>query len=117
MGELSVPVCSREDHMLLVSVMYPSKPGSSFDRDYYLQKHMPLVKERWGPMGLENVQVVRGIDIADGRPQPYQVMALLTFRSMADFQAAADAHGQELFGDIPNFSNVQPVVQISETMG
>jgi uncharacterized protein (TIGR02118 family) len=107
----------QEDHMLLVSVMYPSKPGSSFDHDYYLRKHMPLVKERWGPMGLENVQVVRGIDAPEGRQQPFQVIALLTFRSLADFQAAADAHGQELFGDIPNFSNLQPVVQISEPIG
>jgi hypothetical protein len=37
--------------MVLVSVMYPNEAGSSFNHEYYLQKHIPLVRERWS-MGL-----------------------------------------------------------------
>jgi uncharacterized protein (TIGR02118 family) len=102
--------------MVLISVMYPNEPGSSFDRDYYLQTHLPLVRSRWDPMGLEDLRPVRGVGTADGSPPPYQVMALLTFRSMQDFQEAGRAHGQEIFADIPNFTNVQPVVQINESL-
>ena len=52
----------------------------------------------------------------DGSPPPYQVIALLTFRSLQDCQKAAEAHIQEILGDIPNFTSVQPVVQISEDL-
>ena len=102
--------------MVLVSVMYPNEPESWFDLDYYLQKHIPLVKERWSPMGLEDVRLVRGVSMPNAAPPLYQVMALLSFRSMQDFQNAAGAHAQELFADIPNFTNVQPVRQISEDL-
>jgi len=43
-------------------------------------------------------------------------MALLTFRSMQDFQNAAAAHVQEIMGDIPNFTNVKPIIQINESV-
>jgi uncharacterized protein (TIGR02118 family) len=102
--------------MVLVSVMYPNEPGSSFNQDYYLQRHIPLVKERWNSMGLMDVRLVRGVGTPDGTPIPYRGMALLSFRSMQDFQNAAGAHAQEIFADIPNFTNVQPVVQISEDL-
>ncbi|WP_134499687.1 EthD family reductase [Microvirga pakistanensis] len=102
--------------MVLIAALYPNDPGSSFDHDYYLQTHIPLVKERWGPMGLEDVRLLRGIHAPDGSPATYQVIALLTFRSMQDFQQAAEAHAQEVLGDIPNFTSVQPVLQVSENL-
>jgi len=105
----------KEGSMILVSVMYANEPGSTFDRDYYLQTHIPLVRERWNAMGLEDLRLVRGIDTPDGSP-PYQVIALPTWRSMQDFQEAARVHGQEIFADIPNFTTVRPVVQISEQL-
>jgi hypothetical protein len=32
--------------MILVTVMYPADAQTTFDIDYYLNKHIPLVKER-----------------------------------------------------------------------
>jgi len=95
--------------------MYPNEPGT-FNQDYYLQKHIPLVKKRWTSMGLIDVRLVRGVGTLDGTPIPYQGMALLSFRSMQDFQKAVETHAQEIFSDIPNFTNAQPVVQISEDL-
>jgi hypothetical protein len=43
-------------------------------------------------------------------------MALLWFRSLQDFESAGQEHGREIFADIPNFTNVKPVVQINETL-
>ena len=101
--------------MILVSVMYPGGADAlPFDLDYYLKHHMPLVRERWSSMGLEKVEVVKASGTPDGSPAPFQVMALLTFRSLDDFQKAGAAHGKEIFGDIPNFFKGQPVVQINE---
>ena len=68
-------------------------------------------------MGLESVQLLRGIASGDGREPVYQVIALLSFRSQQEFQKAVQAHGQEIFADIPKFTSVQPVVQINEALG
>jgi uncharacterized protein (TIGR02118 family) len=103
--------------MILVSVMYPGGEGATFDEAYYLREHIPLVKKRWNGMGLQEVRLVKGVATPDGSTPPYRVMALLTFRSVQDFQDAAGSHGPEILGDIPRFTNVQPVVQINEALG
>ena len=97
--------------MILVTVMYPGGSGSNFDMDYYLKRHMPLVRERWSPMGLHDATVVKGVGTPDGQPAPYPVMALLKWDTADAFKAAAAEHGEEIFGDIPKFTNVQPAVQ------
>ena len=35
-----------ESDMVLVSVLYPNQAGSRFDERYYLDKHIPLVRQR-----------------------------------------------------------------------
>jgi uncharacterized protein (TIGR02118 family) len=103
--------------MILVSVMYPGGAHTTFDLDYYMQKHIPLVKERWTPHGLKSAQVLRGAGKADGSAADYQMMALLTFGSLEDFKSAGKAHGKEIFADIPKFTNSQAVVQINDIIG
>jgi len=41
--------------MITISVMYPAGKGATFDQEYYLKKHIPLVKQRWQSMGLKAV--------------------------------------------------------------
>ncbi len=100
--------------MILVSVMYPGGSGTRFDMDYYLKRHMPMVRERWSPVGLHEAKVVKGVGTPDGGAAPFQVMALLTWDSADAFKKAAEANGEEIFGDIPNFTDTQPAVQINE---
>ena len=59
--------------MIIVTVMYPNEPGSTFDETYYLQTHAQLVKDRWGPMGLESVQIVRGVGTPESRIQKFMI--------------------------------------------
>ncbi|UZP38432.1 hypothetical protein NXS19_006248 [Fusarium pseudograminearum] len=40
--------------MAQVLVVYPS--GPSFDMDYYLKTHMPLVASKWGPLVSQELQ-------------------------------------------------------------
>ena len=103
--------------MILVTVMYPAGAQTTFDLDYYMKKHIPLVQERWGSLGLKGAQVLKGAAKADGTAADYQMMALLTFESLDAFKAAGKAHGPEIFADIPKFTNTQPVVQINEILG
>ena len=49
--------------MIRVSVLYPNEAGKKFDFDYYQNKHMKLVRERWGSMGLQKIEVDRDRDI------------------------------------------------------
>jgi uncharacterized protein (TIGR02118 family) len=99
--------------MFVISVMYP--PSGKFDLAYYLEKHIPLVRSRWSPAGLKNISVLRGKGGVAGDPPVYPVMTLLNFDRLEDFQAAVEQHGKEVMGDIPNFTDAQPIVQIYET--
>lgn len=100
--------------MVLISVMYPSDSGTRFDMEYYLKNHMPLVSQRWSPKGLHDYTVLKGVGTPDGGAPAYQVVANLRFESAEAFKKAASEDGPEIFGDIPNFTDSQPVVQISD---
>lgn len=104
--------------MIVVTVMYPNTEGSRFDQDYYLATHMPLVQEKWGGMGLQDSKVLKGVGGgAPGQPAKYQVVTQMTFDSMENFAAAGKAHGAEIFADIKNFTDVQPVMQVNTPLG
>jgi uncharacterized protein (TIGR02118 family) len=92
--------------------MYPAT--ARFDLDYYTQRHMRLVRERWGDMGLREARLLRGTSGPDGSAAQFTLIALLSFASAQDFQAALAKHGAELLADIKNFTDVQPVLQLNE---
>jgi len=106
----------REGEMIVVSVMYPASAGATFDMDYYRQTHIPLVGARLNASGLREVKVLQGAGAPGGGAPAYSVIALLTFDSAADFDQAVAQHGEEILGDIPNFSSVQPVIQVSDVL-
>ena len=100
---------------MIVSVIYPKTESSTFDYTYYVEKHVPLVNHYWGHHGLRGLQVLRGTGSLGGAPA-YELIALLDFESQEAFLGAAGAHADDVMGDIPNFSNVQPVVQFNEPL-
>lgn len=103
--------------MIRVSVMYPSGEGKKFDYGYYANKHMALVKERLGSLGLIRLEVDKGLGGgAPGAAAPFACIGHLYFNSVADFQNAMKPHGQELMADVPNFTNITPQMQISEVI-
>jgi uncharacterized protein (TIGR02118 family) len=100
--------------MTIVSVLYPRSSESRFDHEYYLEKHMPLVQQRWTSMGLVKMEWMRGVATPDGREPDYEVITLLTFGSREQFEAALASSGGEILGDIPKFTNVQALVQVNQ---
>ncbi len=100
--------------MICVSVLYPKTSDSHFDMDYYLNKHIPLLQARLKDMGLGHIDVDEGLGgIAPDQPAPYAVIFTMRFDKMEDLQMGLAAHGAEIMGDIPHFTNVQPQIQIS----
>lgn len=100
--------------MIKVSVFYPNTEGSRFDVDYYVNTHVDLAKKLLAP-ALKNFAVDIGIN--DGRPDsepPYHAVGHLTFESLDAFYEAFIPVMTDLQGDIPNYTNVTAVTQISE---
>ena len=103
--------------MVRISVQYPSGDGKKFDLDYYVTKHMRLVQQRLGGLGLLRWEVDKGLaGGAPGAPAPFACIGHLYFNTVDAFQAAMKAHGKELVADVPNFTNIQPQFQISEVI-
>ena len=102
--------------MIKVSVMYPNKPGARFDHAYYRDKHMPLVKARMGASCLFYT-VDKGLaGGGSGEPPAYVGMCHIYCDSVESFQAFFGPHAEEIMGDIPNYTDLTPTVQISEVV-
>jgi uncharacterized protein (TIGR02118 family) len=102
--------------MIKVSVMYPNLPGARFDHAYYRDRHMPLVQRKMGA-ACNRYTVDRGL--AGGTPgasATYVAMCHIFCDSVEAFQAGFGPHAQEIMADIPNYTDLQPVIQISEVV-
>jgi uncharacterized protein (TIGR02118 family) len=101
--------------MATVSVIYPRQDGATFDFDYYENTHLPLVARLWADAGLTGGEALRGIAGPDGKDAPFLAIGLIQFESIDRFQAAMQGeHAAEVLGDIANFTNVQPILQVNE---
>lgn len=100
--------------MIKVSVFYPSGQGNTFDMNYYIATHMPLVRRLLGP-ALKKVEVDQGLaGSTPGSPPTYLAIGHLFFESLETFQAAFDPQRTTIAGDVPNYTNTQATIQISE---
>ncbi len=103
--------------MIKLSVLYPNVDDATFNMDYYCDHHLPLVRSLLGDhcKGVEVEKGLAGLPPPD-TPAPYIVCGHLFFDSMADLHVSVNANLEQMVGDIPNFTNVQPVVQIAEVV-
>jgi uncharacterized protein (TIGR02118 family) len=100
--------------VIKVSVLYPNRPGAKFDMTYYCEKHMPMVQQKLGS-ACKRVSVEQGIaGMAPGAPAAFIAMGHIYCDSAAAFQAAFVPHVQGIMGDIPNYTDIEPTIQIRE---
>ena len=100
--------------MIKVSVFYPADGSPRFDWDYYMNNHIPMVKEKLGG-ALKSISVDAGLaGGAPGAPAPFLAMAQMRFESVDAFQGAFGPVAGEVMADIPNYTDIQPIIQISE---
>ncbi|MGH7494972.1 MAG: EthD family reductase [bacterium] len=101
--------------MVKISILYPNKQGSKFEMGYYLNTHMPLSIERLSAhKGYKGVSVERGLTgDTPGSAPPHVALCHYLFDSVEDFLAAFMPHAELLQGDIPNYTDITPVIQIS----
>jgi uncharacterized protein (TIGR02118 family) len=100
--------------MITVNVLYPNKDGAKFDMNYYLSTHIPLVKRLLGS-ALKGTVVEQGLGGgAPGTKADFSVLCHLRFDSVEAFQTAFGPHAAAIQNDISNYTNVPPVIQISD---
>ena len=100
--------------MIKVSVLYPVGENTTFDMDYYCKSHMPMVREKLGA-ACKSTAVEQGLGGgAPGTPPTYTAMGHLYFNSVDEFQSAFAPHAKAIMADIPNYTNIAPVLQVSE---
>jgi uncharacterized protein (TIGR02118 family) len=93
--------------MIRVSVFYPAGDGTTFDHDYYKNTHVPMCTKAW------NVKA----EIDKGATGPYTAAVHFFFDSQATVDAAmAGPEIGAIMADITNYTNAQPVLQVSEVV-
>jgi uncharacterized protein (TIGR02118 family) len=94
--------------MIRMSVLYPTDENDSFNHDYYRNNHVPLALSTWG-LPASAAQIDKGVN------GPYVAAVHFTFDSMEAMGAAMGSPDTaKVMADVPNYTTVQPVMQISE---
>jgi uncharacterized protein (TIGR02118 family) len=102
--------------MIRVSVFHENQEGKRFDHAYYVDQHIPQVRERLGT-ACKRIEVDRGL--AGGQPgtkPPFLVMTHLFFDTVDEFKAAFASIAGWLAEDRRNYTDEPPLVQISEVV-
>jgi uncharacterized protein (TIGR02118 family) len=86
--------------------------------DYYVNTHMPMSIELLSAHpGFKGVSAERGVSGAmPGTDAPYIAICHFLFTSLDDFMAAFLPHMAKLQGDMPNYTDIEPVIQMSEPL-
>jgi uncharacterized protein (TIGR02118 family) len=104
--------------MVKISILYPNTPGSRFDFGHYIGTHMPRSIELLSAHpGFRSVSVERGVGGAvPGSAPAYVAMCHFLFSSIDAFMQAFVPNAPELQGDMPNYTDIEPLIQINEVL-
>ena len=103
-----------ETGMFKVAILYPNGEDKTFDMDYYEKKHMPMVAGFLGKI-LKFYEIDKGI--AGRTPNdkvPFVAIGYFYISDVAEYNKAIGQNRDAVVSDFKNYTNIQPVVQISE---
>ena len=97
-----------------VSILYPNGEDKTFDMDYYEKKHMPMVAGFLGK-NLKFYEIDKGISgrTPNDKP-PFVAIGYFFITDIAEYNKAIAQNRDAIISDFKNYTNIQPVVQISE---
>ena len=100
--------------MIRLTILYPNIDGEKFDKDYYINTHMPLTLKLQGA-AVKHVSVEFGFmgGMPGSRP-PHVAICTFLYDSMEAFQTAFMPHAEILTKDIANYTDIETVIQFSE---
>ena len=100
--------------MFKVAILYPNGDDKTFDMDYYEKKHMPMVAGFLGK-NLKFYEIDKGI--AGRTPNdkvPFLAIGYFYINDIAEYNKAIAQNRDAVVNDFKNYTNIQPLVQISE---
>ncbi|GIW81039.1 MAG: hypothetical protein KatS3mg105_2846 [Gemmatales bacterium] len=100
--------------MVRLTAIYRKGPSQKFDFNYYVHKHLQLVREKLGAFGLLKIEVAKGLQSLDGTAAPFVCIANCDFLDLKSLLAGLDKHAASLIADVPNYTDIKPEVQINE---
>lgn len=97
-----------------VTILYPNGDDKTFDMDYYEKKHMPMVAGFIGK-NLKFYEIDKGISgrTPNDKP-PFMAIGYFYITDVAEYNKAIAQNREAVISDFKNYTNIQPVVQISE---
>ncbi|WP_143305601.1 EthD family reductase [Chitinophaga vietnamensis] len=105
-----------EKGLIKISVMYPYAEGKTFNMEYYETKHMPMVARVLGS-NLVKYTVEKGLpDGVPNQPLPFIAIGTYYVKSLSDYQAVITPNRDAIRADFVNFTNIIPVIFVSEVI-
>lgn len=105
---------TQEAGLFKVAILYPGGEGKFFDMAYYEKTHMPLVAAYLGK-NLKYYEIDRGVSGRSPEEQaPYVAVGYFYVYDLGAYHQAIAQNREPIVGDIKNYTNILPTVQISE---
>ena len=102
------------NELFKVAILYPNGEGKTFDMDYYETKHMPMVAGLLGK-NLQFYEIDKGIAGRTANDKvPYLAVGYFYVKDVAEYNKAIGQNRDAVINDIKNYTNIQPLVQVSE---
>jgi uncharacterized protein (TIGR02118 family) len=103
-----------ETGMFKVTILYPNGEDKTFDMDYYEKKHMPMVAGFIGK-NLKFYEIDKGLTGRTPNDKvPFVAIGYFYISDTAEYNKAIAQNRNAVISDFKNYTNIQPVVQISE---
>ena len=103
-----------ETEMFKVAILYPNGEEKTFDMDYYEKKHMPMVAGLLGK-NLKFYEIDEGISGRTPNDKiPFVAIGYFYCYDVIEYNKAIAQNRDAIINDIKKYTNIQPVIQISE---
>lgn len=98
--------------MIIATFLYPATPYARFDAAYFVAKHVPMALRLLGN-AVKGAVVESGLGGGQVDSAPPFVAALhMLFESVDSFRDAFRTHADAIQGDVANYTDIKPLVQI-----
>lgn len=102
------------NELFKVSILYPNGDGKTFDMAYYESKHMPMVAGFLGK-NLKFYEIDKGISGRTANDKvPYLAVGYFYIKNIDEYNKSIGQNRDAIINDFKNYTNVQPIIQISE---
>lgn len=91
-----------------IIVVCTGNKHNRFDRDYYVNTHLPLALECWKPYGLVSAEAFYPATNHSG----WLAIGVYTFKSLQDISCALESRETEkVMADVPHFTDASTIIR------